>query len=54
VPRLRNKKGEPDFGLKFYLLRKDGLHGGVTMRGPATFSVTDEKGTRLEPCTSLY
>lgn len=54
VPRLRNKQGEPDFGLNFYLLRKDGLHGGVAMRGPAKFAVTDEKGTRLEPCTTLY
>ena len=54
VPRLRNEQGEPDFGLNFYLLRKDGMHGGVAMRGPAQFAVTDEKGTRLEPCTTLY
>ena len=54
VPRLRNDKGEPAFDLKFYLLRKDGLYAGVTMRGPAKFAVTDAKGTRLEECVSLY
>jgi N4-(beta-N-acetylglucosaminyl)-L-asparaginase len=54
VPRLRNVEGQPDFGLKFYLLRKDGLYAGVSMRGPEKFAVTDEKGTRLEDCATLY
>jgi len=54
VPRLRNKRGEPEFGLKFYLLRKDGVYAGTSMHGPATFAVTDEKGTRLEDCVTLY
>ncbi|MFV1967770.1 MAG: isoaspartyl peptidase/L-asparaginase, partial [Pirellulaceae bacterium] len=54
IPRLRNETGRPDFGLKFYLLRKDGLYAGVSMWGPAAFAVTDEKGIRLEDCLALY
>ncbi len=48
VDRLRNSKGEPDFGLNFYLVRKDGKHAGVAMRGNSRYSVTDQNGTRLE------
>jgi hypothetical protein len=50
VPRLRNKQGQPDFDLKLYLLRKDGQHAGVTMRGEHSYAVTDDNGTRLRPC----
>jgi len=52
--RLRDDEGRPDFGLKFYLLSKDGRHAGVSMWGPADFAITDKKGTRLEQCASLY
>lgn len=51
---LLQDDGKPNFGLKFYLIGKDGTHAGVTMWGPATFSVTDSKGTRLEDCAALY
>ena len=54
VPRLRNAQGQPDFNLKFYLLRKDGMYAGVAMHGPTKFAVTDEQGTRLEDCELLY
>ena len=54
LPRLRNDQGGPDFGLNFYLLRKDGEHAGVTLRGEAKFAVTDQEGTRLEKSTALY
>ena len=53
-PYLRNKKGEPDFGLNFYVMAKDGRYAGVAMKGPAKFAVTDEKGTRHEECKFLY
>ena len=53
-PRLRNADGRPDFGLKLYLLAKDGSHAGVSLWGPADFAVTDEAGTRLEPCRALF
>jgi N4-(beta-N-acetylglucosaminyl)-L-asparaginase len=52
--RLRNDKGEPDFGLMFYLLRKDGRHAGVSMRGEQGYSVTDAAGTRTEKCKTLF
>lgn len=54
VPRLKNDKGEPDFGLQFYLIRKDGLHAGVTMRGNGKFAITDKDGTRKEDLVALY
>ncbi len=53
-PRLRNAAGQPDFGLKLYLLAKDGTHAGVSLWGPADFAITDETGSRLEACQSLY
>ena len=52
---LLDEKGRPNFGLKFYLLRKDGRYAGVTMHGPAQFAVCDDKrGARLEDCVALY
>lgn len=53
VPRLRDENGNPDFGLNFYLLRKDGMHAGVTLRRKSKYSVTDKDGTRHEDCVSL-
>lgn len=53
VPRLRDENGNPDFGLNFYLIRKDGMYAGVAMQPGQKFAVTDEKGTRLEDCKSL-
>lgn len=53
-PRLKDDKGRPDFGLKFYVLAKDGTHAGVSMWGPADFAVADDDGARREPCVALY
>lgn len=53
VSRLRDENGNPDFGLNFYLLRKDGVHAGVTLRRKAKYAVTDKHGTRHEDCVSL-
>lgn len=53
-PRLKNKKGQPDYDLKLYLLSKDGRHAGVSMWGPAKFAVCDENGPRLEECAAMY
>ncbi len=52
--RLLDEKGRPEFGLRFYLLSKDGSHTGVSMWGPAKFAVTDKNGTRLEDCATLF
>jgi N4-(beta-N-acetylglucosaminyl)-L-asparaginase len=54
VPRLRDAQGRPNFNLKLYLLSKDGRHAGVSMWGPAKFSITDAAGTRHEACLALY
>ena len=54
IPRLRDEQGRPSFGLNFYLLRNDGTHAGVTMRGKGAYAVSDEHGTRLESCLALY
>ena len=53
-PRLLDDQGHPKFDLKLYLIAKDGAHAGVSLWGPARFSVTDAAGTRHEPCESLY
>lgn len=52
--RLRDAQGRPAFGLKLYLLNKQGVHAGVSMWGPANYAVTDAADTRLEPCEFLY
>jgi N4-(beta-N-acetylglucosaminyl)-L-asparaginase len=53
-PRLLDRDGRPDFDLMLYLLAKDGSYAGVCLRGPAKFAVTDERGTRQEPCAPLF
>lgn len=54
MPRLKNEQGEPNFGLQFYLIRKDGKHAGVTMRGRGKFAITDKDGSRKEDLVSLF
>lgn len=51
---LQNAKGEPAFGLSFYVMAKDGRHAGVNMRDKGKFSVTDKNGTRHEPFKTLF
>jgi N4-(beta-N-acetylglucosaminyl)-L-asparaginase len=51
---LLDGEGRPNFNLKLYVLAKDGTYAGVSLRGPGYFAVTDERGTRLENCVSLY
>ncbi len=53
-PRLKDKDGHPNFGLKFYILAKDGRYAGVGMRGPGKFAIADKKGARLEEIKFLY
>lgn len=53
-PQLLRPDGRPNFGLKFYILRKDGIHAGVSMWGPTRYAVADEQGTRLEECVYLF
>lgn len=53
APRLRDDQGRPTFNVNLYLLRKDGVHAGVSLF-PSKFAVTDAQGTRLEDCQALY
>jgi N4-(beta-N-acetylglucosaminyl)-L-asparaginase len=52
-PRLLNPQGQPNFGLNFYILDKQGRYAGVSMR-PTRFAVCDSSGPRLEETTTLY
>jgi N4-(beta-N-acetylglucosaminyl)-L-asparaginase len=51
---LLRDDGRPNFGLKLYLLGKNGSHAGVSLWGPAVYAVADESGARLEPCEYLF
>lgn len=53
--RLLDEQGNPNFGLQFYVLDKQGRHAGVTMNGKnVRYAVCDEKGARLEHCDALF
>ncbi len=52
--RLLNERGEPNFGVTLYALRKDGAYGSAVMRGRGQFAVTTSAGTRREACMALY
>lgn len=53
-PHLLGKDGQPNFGVKFYVLAKSGDYAGVSLWGPTKFAVSDEQGTRLEECEYLF
>lgn len=53
-PRLRDKEGRPKFNLMLFLLAKDGTHAGLALRPGKRIAVTDESGSRIEECVSLY
>jgi hypothetical protein len=53
--RLLNDKEQPNFGLQFYILDKQGRHAAVTMNGAnVPYAICDENGPRLEHCDSLF
>lgn len=51
--RLLNDKGQPNFGLNFYVLDKKGRFAGVSMQ-PSNFSVCDENGARTIRTEALF
>ncbi len=53
-PRLRDRRGRPQFGLWFYAVAKDGRYGGASMWSGGEFAVCDATSARLEPCAYLY
>ena len=53
--RLRNERGEPNYQLKLYAVRKDGAVGGACMRGDqAQMAVHDGHECRLISLPGLY
>jgi N4-(beta-N-acetylglucosaminyl)-L-asparaginase len=57
---LLNDKGEPNFGVTFYALRKDGAYGSATMRrekdrtNSTKFAIHDGTEARLIECATLF
>jgi N4-(beta-N-acetylglucosaminyl)-L-asparaginase len=59
-PRLLDRKGRPNFPIRFYAVNKRGEYGSASMWSSsssgkvAKFSVADHKGARLEDCAALF
>src|SRR5436309_1115008 len=51
--RLRNDRGQPNFGLNFYVLNKKGEHAGVSMY-PSKYAICTENGPQTLPTEALY
>ena len=51
---LLNDRGEPNFNVTMYALRKDGAYGSACMRGRRPFAVEDGQGARTVTCASLF
>jgi N4-(beta-N-acetylglucosaminyl)-L-asparaginase len=51
--RLRNDRGQPNFGLNFYILNRKGEHAGVSMY-PSKYAVCTENGPQTLPTEALY
>ncbi len=53
--RLRDQRGEPDYQLKLYALRRDGVFGGMCMRDEeGQIAVHDGQSARLLPLPGLF
>ncbi len=52
--RLLNEHGQPNFGLTFHAVDKNGVHGGAAFTSGFRYSVCDSDGPRFEHCASLY
>jgi N4-(beta-N-acetylglucosaminyl)-L-asparaginase len=59
-PRLLDRKGRPNFPIRFYAVNKRGEYGSASMWSSsgsgkvAKFAVADHKGARLEDCATLF
>ncbi len=51
---LLNSKGEPNFGLTFYAVRKDGVYGSACMRDGGTYCVHNGKEASKHRSEFLY
>ncbi|MHC5006847.1 MAG: N(4)-(beta-N-acetylglucosaminyl)-L-asparaginase [Planctomycetota bacterium] len=53
-PDLLNDRGEPNFQVVMYALRKDGAYGAASMRPGRDFAVHDGTEARPLPCAILF
>jgi N4-(beta-N-acetylglucosaminyl)-L-asparaginase len=51
--RLLNSKGNPNFGINFYILNAKGEYAGVTMYPGAQFAICNDAGPQTLPCDTL-
>ena len=51
--RLLNSKGNPNFGINFYILNAKGEYAGVTMYERSSFAVCSENGPQTLTCDAL-
>lgn len=52
--RLLNAKGQPDYQLSMYALRKDGMWGGAVMQGRGRMAVHDGTECRIVPLEAIF
>jgi N4-(beta-N-acetylglucosaminyl)-L-asparaginase len=50
---LLNERGQPDFQVVMYALRKDGAYGAASMHPGKTFAIHDGTEAHTEPCAVL-
>jgi N4-(beta-N-acetylglucosaminyl)-L-asparaginase len=51
--RLQNNRGEPSFGINFYVVNKAGEHAGVSMYPGARYAFCDANGPQVASCEPL-
>jgi len=51
--RLLNSKGNPNFGINFYIINAKGDFAGVTMYPGSSFAICNESGPQTLPCDAL-
>jgi N4-(beta-N-acetylglucosaminyl)-L-asparaginase len=54
VARLQDERGQPSFGINFYVVNKAGDHAGVSMYPGARYAFCDANGPQLATCEPLY
>ena len=52
--RLLDDKGNPNFGVNFYIVNAKGEYAGVSMYAGARFAVCTENGPRTLSCEPLF
>lgn len=53
-PRLRDEQGRPAFPLRLFAVRKDGLFGGASLRGPGHMALHDGTAGRIVTTPELH